>query len=205
MANSDTPMGAKPVGHLQGLDWNSKVNWYVHLSTDAQAIYLGDIVKLTGTADTTGVYQVVAQAAAGDTALVGVAVGFRTDPPLNAPAALAGSDAIPRNQNYAPASTTVYVAVADDPYTIFEMQEDGNLGYAAVGSNFDLVRTQDGSTTTGLSGMEIDSDGGASSSTANLRVIGLADPLAYGGNTVGTNAKWRVLINEHVYKSTTGV
>lgn len=206
MANTNAAFGLKPVGHLLGLNWEEKIRWYVHAAADSVAIYLGDVVSLTGTSDATGVYQTVAQSAAGDTTIVGVAVGFRTDVPMYAPAALAGSNSIPRDMNYAAASTLTYVAVVDDPFVIYEAQEDSvgaALAAADVGENCDIV-VGAGSTTTGLSGMQIDSST-HTSSTANLRILSLADPAAYGGNAIGTNAKWKVLINEHVYKSTTGV
>ena len=75
MANSDSPFGFKPVKHLNGNPWNGKVNVYYIPSTDNTATFVGDAVKLAGSADATGKYPTVAQAAATN-AICGVVVGF---------------------------------------------------------------------------------------------------------------------------------
>ena len=181
--------GARVVGHLYGAPFNGGVKRYKHDSGDATAIFRGDFVKLAGSADSDGLPTVI-QAAAGDTQLLGVVVGFEA--------------------NYADlsllncaASTNRVLLVADDPNTIFSIQEDSvgnNLAAADIGENADIV-VGTGSTVTGLSGMELDSSD-HKTGTAQLRILRL-DPVP--GNDVGTNAKYLVVINEHVFKTTTGV
>ena len=57
-----------------------------------------------------------------------------------------------------------------------------------------------GNTTTGASGMELNT-ADHKTATAQLRIMGLVQRP---DNSVGVNAKLAVLINEHFYKSTTG-
>ena len=104
--------------------------------------------------------------------------------------------------NYCPASTEMYIAVVDDPYVIFEVQEDSDGGALDAGAshgNADLV-VGSGSTTTGVSAMELDSSD-IKTATAQLRVLRI---VPREDNAVGNYCKWLVLINEHAYKTTTG-
>jgi len=211
MANSNTPFGFRPVGHLLGLDWSEKINWYVTASSDTQAIYKGDVVKLVtgsgGGASADGVYPLVAQCAAGDL-IVGVAVAFQSNAPLTPTTSLVGSGDNPHNMSYRPASTVTYVGVVDDPFVIFEVQSDiGGAALAAIdiGSNMDILATA-GSTTTGVSAMELDSSD-HKSATAQIRTLRLAPAEKYqpNGNVLGNYAKYQVIINEHFYKGVVGI
>ncbi len=189
MANTDKPKGLIPVRYLNGSPYNGQVKIYYIPATDGTAVFRGDVVKRAAGADTTGKYPTVAQAAATDIYLVGVVVGFGLQPEIAAnPDNLAMS--------YRAADTAMYVAVVDDPNVIFEAQEDGTMAYTAVGQNADLV-VGSGSTTTGLSGMEIDSSD-AKNTTAQLRVMRLVDRP---DNAIGANAKWEVMIVEHIHKT----
>lgn len=189
MANVNRPNGLRPVKHLDGSPYNGAVNRYLIPASDSTATFVGDAVKSGGTADADGV-PTIAQAAAGDT-LRGVIVGFEPDPTN-----LSG--------NYRAASTARYALVADAPDLVFEVQEDavgGALAITAVGNNADLV-VGSGNTSSGASGMQLDSST-AATTTAQLRVLGFSqDPK----NEVGVaNAKVLVAINEHELKSTAGV
>lgn len=195
MANVDSPFGFKPVKHLNGSPWNGKYNIYYVPSTDNTAIYLGDLVTMSGTADATGMYPGVQQTAAADITIVGVAIGFGTTPDL-----IANPDAL--GTRYRAAATARYVAVVDDPTVIFEAQEDSvgeNLAITAVGNNCDVAVTA-GSATTGVSAMEIDSSDKVTTAQQLriMRVVNRPD------NALGTNCKWEVMINEHIYKTTVG-
>lgn len=190
MANTDRVNGLKPVKYLNGAAWNGQANEYFIPSSDSTAVFVGDLVKLAGSASTDGV-PTVAQCAAGD-ASIGVVVGFRVDPTnLNTPI-------------YRAASTNRYVLVADDPKTVFEIQEDGVGGALAVtnvGQNADVVVAA-GSTTTGASGMELDSSTAATTATLVLKILGFSRRE---DNTIGSaNAKVLVVINNHQYGSHTG-
>jgi len=199
MANSDAAFGLRPVQHLDGSPWNGKVNQYLVPSSDGTAIYVGDPVKSGGTAGAAGTVvngqdcegmATIAVAAAGNT-LLGVVVGF-----------------LPKQSDltvlHREASTNRIALVVDAPDVVYEAQEDsvGNdIAVTQVNNNFDIVYAA-GSSTTGRSAVEIDSSDASGTATAQLRVLGLAKRP---NNALGTNAKWLVMINEHEYKTTTGV
>jgi hypothetical protein len=193
MANTSRPSGFRPVKHTNGSPFNGQVNQYAILAADGTAAFVGDLVKLTGTASADG-YPSVAVCAAGNTP-VGVIVGFRPDPAaLNTPL-------------YRVASTLRYALVADSPDLVMEAQEDavgGALAITNIGQNVDIIATA-GSTTTGLSAMQVDSSTAATTSTLVLRLVGFVDRP---DNEVGSaNAKVLVAYNVHQYGSvgTTGV
>lgn len=195
MANVDRPCGLKPVKHLDGSPWNGKYNIYSVSADDATAIYIGDLVTMDGTADATGKYPGVKQTTADDDTIVGVAIGFGTTPDL-----IANPDSL--GTRYRPASVLRYVAVVDDPTVIYEIQEDsagGSIAITAVGNNADVV-VGSGNTTTGMSGMELDSSdvGTTAGDLRIMRVVNRED------NALGDHCKWEVMINTHIYKTTTG-
>lgn len=184
MANADVVKGAKPVYHPSG---RIPTRVYNIPSSDGTATFVGDFVKSHGSADSNGVPTVI-QAAATDT-IRGVIVHFIPNP-----------DAL--GTNYRLASTARYCVVADDPQTVFEIQEDADGGALAatdVGLNADIV-VGSGNTTTGLSGMELDTSD-KKSATAQLRILGFVQRP---DNVIGANAKVLVKINEHELSSTTG-
>lgn len=188
MANVNNPNGATPIKHLTGAPYNDLTNEYFIPSSDSTAVFIGDFVKLAGSAAADGT-PTIAQAAAGDT-LLGVVVGFRPNPDNLA-------------LNYRAASTDRYALVADSPDLIFLIQEDsvgGALTAAETGENADII-VGTGSTSTGRSAAMIDSST-HTSSTANLRLM-----RAYKSddNAIGNYCKWEVMINEHALKGTTGV
>jgi hypothetical protein len=192
MANSDTPFGFKPVKHLSGSPWNGKANVYYIPASDGTAVFKGDAVKLVGAADATGKFPTVAQAAATD-AICGVVIGFADNPHV-----MIHPDT--PNRDYRPADTAMYALVVDDPYVIFEVQEDsvGNsITAAMVGLATDIV-VGSGSTSTGKSAMELDSSDTATAA-GQCRIMRLVNRE---DNALGDHAKWEVLIAEHQFLST---
>jgi hypothetical protein len=192
MANTDTPFGFKPVKHMTGAPWNGKVNVYYIPATDGTATFKGDAVKLAGAADATGKYPTIAQAAAGD-AICGVVVGFADNP-------FVGINPDYPSRVHRPASTAMYVFVVDDPFVIFEVQEDsvGNsITAAMVGLATDIV-VGAGSTSTGKSAMELDSSDTATAG-GQCRIMRLVNRE---DNELGDYAKWEVLIAEHQFLNT---
>jgi len=188
MANTDMPNGAVPCdahgGHYVG-----SVNLYHLPATESNDVAVGDFVDGAGSADTDGV-PTITRSSAGSTNIVGVVVGFKPD-------------ASYLDQTHRTASTSRYVYVADDPDQLFSIQEDGaggDLAATAVGGNADILATSV-TTATGMSNMELDSST-ATTSTAQLRILRL-DPSP--DNEIGTNARWIVRINEHLYGKTAGV
>ncbi len=195
MANVDRPAGFRPVRYLNGSPWNGKARMYYIPATDSTAVFVGDAVKSAGSADATGKYATVTQAAAGDT-VRGVAIGFSDQPYV-------AVDTDNLYRKYRPASTAMYCLVVDDPNVVFEVQEDnvGNdIDADMVGLNTDFVATS-GDTSSGISKFELDSSGTGTGS-AQCRILGLVDRE---DNALGTHAKWEIIFNEHELKSTTGV
>jgi len=196
MANTNKVNGFRPVRYLNGAPWNGQANKYVIPAGNGTATFIGDLVKADATGDDAG-YQTVVQAAASN-AVLGVIVGMEVTP---------GSLDTPQ---YRAASTRRVVWVADDPNLIFEAQEDGDtdpLETTDIGLNINVV-VGAGSTVTGASGMQIDSDSAATTATLPLRLLGLVqrpdneNVLSAGGQAY---TRWEVKINNHQLGSSTGV
>lgn len=201
--------GFKPLRYMNGAAWNGACNQYLVPSTDSANLFIGDAVTHGSTAGAAGVtvngvdcegMPVVVRAAAADTQLVGVVVGFLS-PQATSPL-------------YGAGSTNRIALVCDDPNVIYQIQEDavGNsIQIAGVGANYDLVAGA-GSTTTGVSGMMLDSSDTSGASTAQLRLLRLArSDMGSTPNTVataataGNYADWEVMINEHYLRTTSGI
>ncbi len=186
MANSNAPMGLRPVRYLSGSPYNGATNRYYVPSSDSTAIYIGGLVKPAGSADANGVMSVTGNVSTGN-AVVGVVVGVQ---PVTADSTI-----------YRAASTERYVYVADDPNLIFEIQEDsvgGALAVTAVGNSADITGFTGGSTTTGLSSLLLDSSTATASGdgTEDVLVVGLVQRP---DNEIGSTAKWLVRLGNHFY------
>lgn len=192
------PFGLRPVRYKGGAPYNGAANVYSVAAGEANNIFVGDPVIISGTGDADGVPG-VARAAAGDR-ITGVVVGFAPNPSATGAMAL--------NRGYRTASTADYVLVADDPALLFEANEDGVGGYLAttsIGLNVDLVAGT-GSTVTKLSGYMLDSST-AATTTAGVRVVGKSQRV---DNALGTtDTLWLVSIVEATEPpaegSTTGI
>lgn len=193
MANTSRVNGFKPVKYMNGAPYNGQCTMYYVPASDGTAIFVGDLVKLAGTVDGNGI-RAVAQAAATQ-ACVGVVVGI-----------------VPSMTNldtpqYRAASTEGYVLVADDPAIVFEAQEDGDtdpLEMADAGLNVNVV-VGSGSTTTGASGMQIDSNTENTTATLPLKLL---QPVQRPDNELVSAGqaytRWLVTINNHQLGSSTG-
>lgn len=186
MANADTPFGLKPVAHRNGACYNGAFRVYNIASGDGTATFIGDPVKLAGTASTVNgvIYSDVIQGTAAAT-VVGVVVGFAPNP----------SDLSSRHRA---ASTQRLVYVADDPDLLFEIQEvSGGTALTAndIGLNANFVVAA-GSTTTALSGVELNNATEATTNTLDLHIVGL---VPREDNAIGEHAKWLVSLNNHQY------
>jgi hypothetical protein len=160
------------------------VNRYFVPATDGTAIYVGQPVKLVGSATTDGVAHVTAMTTTADV-IGGVVVGVE-----------------PETQDstlYRVASTARYLLVADDPAQVFEIQSDGVGGVTAVGEVADLVTIATGSTVTGRSYIEI----GNSSITNNgdqtedVHIIGV--PQRVDNDITTANGRYLVRFLNHAY------
>lgn len=196
MANLDTPFGLKPVKHLMGAPWNGKVNTYYVPVGNSTAMFVGDAVVSDGTADATGKFPGITQATAGAN-IRGVVVGFGDNPYT-----MIHPDTPLRN--HCPATTAMYAFVVDDPFVIFEMQEDSGgaaLAITAVGLSTNIV-VGSGSTATGKSAMELDSSDTGTDTTGQCKLLRVVDRE---DNALGTNCKWEILIVEHELLTATDV
>jgi hypothetical protein len=201
MANTSCIRGFVPKRYLNGTPWNGQVNLYYHDSSDSVRIGVGDPVKLSGSADASGRFPSVVRAAATDV-ILGVAVGFGTLPTnIQAydPAVLYNPSNL--TLSYGAASTSYLVAVVDDPFVIFEIQEDNDsedMEVGDVGSTVEMV-AGDCNTSTGLSTFTLDSStAGGATNTRSWRVLRLAPGV---DNSLGTYAKWWVIANLHAFRT----
>ena len=200
MANVNRPNGFTPVQYLNGAPWTGQARLYSIIATYATALYIGDPVISSGTADTNGLVGI--NIGAGNGALRGVIVGLFDSGSATAPVS-GSSSGFSSNPNlvYRPAAhaNVWYAMVADDPNLIFEIQEESNgtaLAAVQVGLNqLSLAGTGNGF----ISGWMLRSMTGATANTTEslqLRLLGLAQKPA-GTNAFGAYAKWLVQINVH--------
>jgi hypothetical protein len=192
MANVSRVNGFRPVKHLNGSPWNGQVNKYSTTTGDSQAIYIGDLVTLQGSAALDGTIM-VEQADANDVC-VGVVVFCEPNP-----------DNL--MQVHRLASTERIVYVADSPDIIMEAQANAAVQADSLGLNVNFVATA-GSATTGQSGMVVGASTADTTNTLPLAYVGFstrADNET--GTAVGTGAtavKVLVAWNTHQYKGSTG-
>ena len=199
MPNIDAPKGLVPVRKLDGSPWNGLVQKFFVSTGDATAIYVGDLVKLTGSSGGAGAtiagenlegVPIVARVTASNDAVsawAGVVTGFKVNP-----------DNL--MQKHRAASTNRIVYVNTDPDTVYEVQEDATttpIVAASVGLNANLAYTA-GNDTTGISKIELDSDSVATTAALCVKILGLVKKVDNAFNTAGAdtdNAKFEVLIN----------
>lgn len=189
--------GFRPVKHLNGSAWNGQVNRYMISASNASVTNVGDLVVLSGDAaleDTAGfgVYPCVQRATSGTaSAIVGAIVGFEVDySNLN-------------NPNVRTASTRRVALVADAPDTIFAAPQDavgGVIAAASVGLNvaFDLGTA---STTTGASGMKVDSSTVATTATLPLQIVAVTASPDNDVTSTSRPAEVMVRVNTHAFQA----
>ena len=126
MANANTPRGLSPVGTITGAPYNEQGRLYAIANDGSNTYAIGDVVKVAGSSDTTGI-PYVTKAATTDTP-VGVIVGIRVaDPGVS----LVGTT-LALNTIYLPLNSGLrYVYVVDDPNVIFQVTGD-STGVAAA-------------------------------------------------------------------------
>jgi hypothetical protein len=205
MANVNKAFGFKPVRHLNGSPYNGQVNIYAVATDEGTAIFVGDLVKINGGAANN--YTAVTQATA-DAVCVGPVVGVIVKG-LDPVSGKMGNGASPTldTPQYVAATPGVvrYVLVADSPDVIMEAQADDDTSTVVATqlmANFNFV-VGTGSTVTGRSAMQLDSNTGATTNTLPLTLIGFPNRV---DNEVGsTNQKVLVRFNTHQYLATTGV
>jgi hypothetical protein len=197
MANADTPFGLRPLRHRSGAPYNGAANPYYIPVGYGTALFIGDPVTKTGTANTAAVavpglgkfaiatLPEINRTTVGDNnSITGVIVGFSARPSS-------------LDQNYNPASTERVAFVADDPDLVFEIQADGAIPATSIGLNAVLIATHAGSTVTGVSGHELDttSDVPAADASNQLMILRQVNRADNEPNAIWN--KLEVMISNH--------
>jgi hypothetical protein len=185
MANIDKAFGLRPIGNLSATGAQKQYGYEI-ADNQAGTIFQGDLVALSAGFITRFL-------PATHTAAVGVFNGCSYIDPTTGK---------PTFKNYYPGSVNItsgkiVADVLDDPNQLFLVQCDEGIVAADIGKNADVVGTG-GSTTSGISAMELASSTLATTAALNLKVVGLYNDV---NNEFGTNAVVVVKINEHVYGS----
>ena len=191
MANIDAAFGMRPVAKVGSAPGGTTgTTKYSIGDNQSTAIFTGDPVKPK--ADGT-----IEVATASD-ALLGVFMGcFYTDPTTKKPTF----------RNHFPASLSpgdAIAFVADDPDQLFIAQQDSvssNLVAADLNLNANMIFGA-GNTTTGNSGVEIDSSTGATTATHQVKLIDFYDVPS--NDATANNSILVVSINNHKMKGHTG-
>jgi len=186
MANVDKAFGLKPLGNLSATG-SQKQYGYEIADNQAGAIFQGDLVTIVNG-------YVVKFLPGTHAAALGVFNGCNYVDPTTGK---------PTFNNYYPGSVNITQGiisadVLDDPSQLFIIQADGAITQANIGKNADVIGTG-GSTTTGVSTMELDVSTIADTAALNLKIVGLYNVP---GNELGSFAVLVIKINEHLYGST---
>lgn len=195
----DAPKGLVPVRKLNGQPFNGAVTKFVVTSSDATAIYIGDIVKMTGASPSDGarvqgedvaglpiITKQTVSSSAMPVGIVGVVVGFKPDP-----------DNLMRKHRAASTDRIAYVVT--DPDVVFECQEDADttpIVAASIGLNVSFAAGT-GSDTTGVSGLELDSTTVSSATGHPFKLLGLSKKVdnTFYADQGNVNAKFDVAWN----------
>ena len=185
MANTDKAFGFRPIGNLSATGAQKQYGYEI-ADNQAGTIFQGDLVALSAG-------YITRFLPATHTAAVGVFNGCNYIDPTTGK---------PTWKNYYPGSVNItsgkiVADVIDDPSQLFLVQCDAGFVAADVGKNADVIGTG-GSTTTGVSTMELNSATLAVTAALNLKTVGLYNVP---GNDFGSFAVVVVKINEHVYGS----
>lgn len=193
MANVNKPMGLLPVQYLNGSPWNGQARVYSIAYNYNTALYIGDPVISSGTADTNGVPGIAIYGGTG--AIRGVIVGIgRYENLMANPSNL--------DRTYYPANgdggtNPWYALVVDDPNVLFEVQENSN-GTALAATDIGLNTVLKSGTGNGyVSGWLLSSASDATPATTNTLAVRLMGLVRRQGNAFGAYAKHLIQINVH--------
>jgi len=188
MANANAPRGLVPARGVNSQVVTGGPRLYSHASGDATALFVGDPVKLAGTAQTiNGVTTPdVVRAATGDV-ICGVVVGML---PVT-------RDSL----TYGPASTAYNLFVDDDPNSLFEVQDVNSgtaLTTADVGLNINFVVAA-GNTFLGTSGVTLDNTTEATTNTLDLKLVDVVNRADL--DNTSSPLRFLVRINRHQFSN----
>ena len=186
MANKDAAFGMRPVKMIGGAPYTGGQSRYRIAANYDTAIFQGDMVaQVTGGG-------VEVHADGGTVPIIGVFNGCSYTDPTTKEQVF---------KNYYPASTNasdIIAYIIDDPMVIFEIQCNAAFPVADLFGNFDIVYTSAGSTTTGISGAELNVSDGATTATLSLKCIDISeDPENSDVSSDATNVL--VVIQNHIF------
>ena len=191
MANVSEKFGLRPYRKLDGTPLVGAQNRYTIASGYATAIYQGDLVEPL----TSGNIQ--KHGANTSDAVVGVFNGcFYTDPTTQKPTF----------KNFYPgsiAASDITAFVIDDPDAVFLIDADEAFTRADLFKNYSVTNTT-GVTQTGISKAQLDVSVSGTATTFVIQAIDISqDPD--NSDTASANANVLVRINNHFYRSGTGL
>ncbi len=201
MANVNAPFGFRSVRKIGGGTYTGMIEMFYLPATDANQLFIGDMVQSVQSADTiglTGLREVTKLTVGGGHPVLGAICGFDVS---YAP----GGGLTPNlNIAYRPASTAYYVYVCTDPDMIYEAQAIGAGGVAnnQLGLNGNVTFGAGGNTLNNFSGAGLDATAAATTANFQLRILEFSRRP---NNAAGLNSVCNVIINNHEYTNTTGV
>lgn len=188
MPNVNKPFGLRPLGKI-GSNYNSDGDTQYRIASNtATAIFQGDTVTLSG--------GYVVKATPGDANILGVFLGCQYTDPTTKKTTF---------KNFYPGSVVasdIVASIVDDPNALFLVQASGVAANTCVGQNADLVQTAAGNTTTGVSGLELNTATLGTASALNVKVVGISS-VPGEGDVTAAYANLIVKINEHLYSAPT--
>ena len=191
MANVKEQFGLRPYRKLDGTPLVGAQNRYTISANNTTAIFQGDLV----TVETDG--DITRHIANTSVAVVGVFNGcFYTDPTTQKPT----------YKNYYPGSVNasdITAFVVDDPDAVFLIDADDTFARSDLFTNYSVTDVT-GNTITGISKVQLDKSATGTDSTFVLQAIDISqDPD--NSDTASANANILVRINNHFFRSGTGV
>jgi hypothetical protein len=189
MANNN-PYGFDPIKYLDGADWNSKLVSCYLPSTDANDMFIGDPVDLTGTSNTSdirgfkpGTLPAIVKATAGSTnKIYGFIVGFKKPNSIE--------DTMSYLYRKASSDAIAFVALANN--LICSVQIDADLEAGDIGSTANFLAGSGGSTITSVSSAVLESASIGTEADKQFRILALQNEV---GNELGNYAKVEVVCN----------
>lgn len=173
-----------------------RANLYAIVTSNAVAVYRGMLMEAVGEAVLTPKFGYLAKAISEETGADGTIIG----------AVLAIFDHNMNSVKYLAATTTGnstiagYALIADSPDQLYVAQEDGDtssLAATAIGGTADAIGTT-GSTTTGQSLMEIDSNTINTTNSLALKIVNIhPDDSFYPAAAAGGKSRFIVKINSN--------
>lgn len=196
MANPTQNFGLRPVRYKNGTPWNGAANPYYCPSGYNVDLFIGDPVTINGDSNdaevsavgagtfSTGMLSEVVLTTLADTnRITGVVVGvFPTTHD---------------SKSYKVTGVEAVVMVCDDPNVVFQIRDDGTtlLTVDTVGLNAIMI-TGSGDTSTGWSGISLDSDGTAPSADGS-NMLTIRNLSRIPDNELLKNAVWDVTLQNH--------